>query len=159
MEIRRAREGDMDTINRLLYQVNNVHNAGRPDLFKKDCKKYTDEELLEIIRDDERPIFVYDDGTAVLGYAFCVFQRHDSDNNLADGTTLYIDDLCVDEDSRGKRVGTALFEYVRGFAKEQGCHNLTLNVWCLNEGAMRFYEKCGLVPQKIGMELVLEQGE
>ena len=38
---------------------------------------------------------------------------------------------------------------------QRGCYNLTLNVWTLNTGAMRFYEKCGLVPQKIGMESIL----
>ena len=41
------------------------------------------------------------------------------------------------------------------FAKEQGFYNITLNVWSLNEPAMKFYESCGLKPQKVGMELVL----
>ena len=31
-----------------------VHHNGRPDLFKPNAKKYTDEELLGIIADDER---------------------------------------------------------------------------------------------------------
>ena len=41
------------------------------------------------------------------------------------------------------------------FAKENGCYNVTLNVWSCNESAMKFYEKCGLVPQKVGMEQIL----
>ena len=45
MNIRRAQEKDMDGINRLLCQVLAVHHAGRPDLFKKDTKKYTDAQL------------------------------------------------------------------------------------------------------------------
>ena len=55
-------------------------------------------------------------------------------------------------------MGSALYEYVKDFAREQGCYNLTLNVWALNEGARRFYEKCGLRPQKIGMETILREG-
>ncbi|MBQ1554678.1 MAG: GNAT family N-acetyltransferase, partial [Clostridia bacterium] len=66
-----------------------------------------------------------------------------------------IDDLCVDEKRRGQHIGRQLYEYVLQFAKESGCYNVTLNVWCCNPGAMQFYERCGLVPQKIGMEKIL----
>lgn len=156
MNIRRAEEKDMNGINKLLCQVLTVHHNGRPDLFKGNVKKYTDTELLEIIKDDTKPIFVgVDDNDAVLGYAFCVFQQHINDNILTDIKTLYIDDLCVDENIRGQHVGKQLYEYVLAFAKESGCYNVTLNVWSCNEGAMKFYEKCGLIPQKIGMEKIL----
>ena len=69
--------------------------------------------------------------------------------------TAYMDDLCVDENSRGKHIGTKLYDYVTNYAKEIGCYNITLNVWSLNESAMKFYEKCGMKPQKIGMETIL----
>ncbi len=156
MKIRRAEEKDMNGINHLLCQVLMVHHNGRPDLFKGNVKKYTDEELLQIIKDDGRPIFVgVDEKEHVLGYAFCVFQQHVNDNILTDIKTLYIDDLCVDENIRGQHIGKQLYEHVLVFAKESGCYNVTLNVWSCNEGAMKFYEKCGLVPQKIGMEKIL----
>lgn len=155
-EIRRARECDMKDINRLLVQVNLVHHQGRPDLFRAGKKKYTDEQLRELIHDDSRPIFVaVDDQERVLGYAFCIFQQHLDDNILTDIRTLYIDDLCVDETIRGQHIGKSLYEAVLAFARESGCYNVTLNVWTLNEGAMKFYEKCGLKPQKVGMETIL----
>lgn len=153
--IRRAEVKDKDIINELLMQVLEVHHKGRPDLFKGGTKKYTDEELCQIICDDSKPIFVYEDNGKVEGYCFCVFQQHINNNILTDIKTLYIDDLCVDENARGKQIGTKLYEYVKAFAKEKGCYNVTLNVWSLNEGAMKFYEKCGLKPQKIGMEIIL----
>lgn len=154
--IRRAKEQDMDGINDLLCQVLMVHHNGRPDLFKAGCKKYTDDELKALIQDDTKPIFVaVDEQGKVAGYAFCVFQQHIDNNILTDIKTLYIDDLCVDEQIRGQRIGKRLYEYVLEFAKEQGCYNVTLNVWSLNESAMKFYEACGLVPQKIGMEKIL----
>lgn len=154
--IRRALPGDLEGINRLLYQVLTVHHNGRPDLFKANVKKYTDEQLLETIRDDSRPIFVAEDGDGgVAGYAFCVFQNHEESNVLTDIKTIYIDDLCVDESCRGRHIGKCLYEYVLDFAKHNGCYNVTLNVWSCNEAAMRFYEKCGLKPQKVGMEIIL----
>lgn len=156
MVIRRAKEQDMPGINSLLFQVLNVHHEGRPDIFKGNCKKYKDEELLAIIQDDTRPIFVgVDENENVLGYAFCIFQQHVNNNVMTDIKTLYIDDLCVDENVRGQRIGKQLYEYVLKFAEDQGCYNLTLNVWTLNENARKFYEACGLVPQKIGMEKIL----
>lgn len=154
--IRRAQPKDLDGINSLLNQVLMVHHNGRPDLFKGNCKKYTDEQLLEIIADDKKPIFVYaDESDNILGYAFCVFIQHMYDNILTDIKTLYIDDLCVDENIRGQKIGKKLYDYVKDYAKQNGCYNVTLNVWSLNEGAMKFYEKCGLKPQKIGMETIL----
>ena len=156
MEIRRAVNQDMEDINRLLLQVCLVHHRGRPDLFKYGAKKYTDEQLRALIADDSRPIFVAvgEDGH-VAGYAFCVFQQHTGDNILTDIRTLYIDDLCVDENRRGQHIGSQLYQYVLDFARENGCYNVTLNVWSCNEAAMKFYEACGLKPQKVGMEVIL----
>lgn len=156
MNIRRASEKDIGGINNLLCQVLMVHHNGRPDLFKKNVKKYTDEELLEIIKDDSKPVFVgVDENQNVMGYVFCIFLQYIEDNILTDIKTLYIDDLCVDENLRGQYIGKQLYEYILLFAKSQGCYNVTLNVWSCNKGAKRFYEKCGLTPQKIGMEKIL----
>lgn len=156
MNIRRAEQKDMSGINKLLNQVLMVHHNGRPDLFKSGVKKYTDEELAVLIQDDSKPIFVaVDEADEVLGYAFCVFQQHINNNILTDIKTLYIDDLCVDEDKRGMHIGRYLYDFVVAFAKSEGCYNLTLNVWSCNESAMKFYEKCGLIPQKVGMEKIL----
>lgn len=157
MNIRRAQEQDMPGIDKLLFQVLMVHHNGRPDLFKGNVKKYTDEELLSIIQDDKKPVFVgVDEEGNVLGYAFCVLIQHMDDNILTDIKTLYIDDLCVDESLRGQHIGKQLYEYVIKFARESGCYNVTLNVWECNPGAKKFYEACGLVPQKTGMEYILK---
>lgn len=158
MKIIRAEEKHMGGINKLLNQVLMVHHNGRPDLFKANVKKYTDDELKNILKDEKRPIFVgVNDKDEVLGYAFCVMQQHLNNNILTDIKTLYIDDLCVDEQIRGQHIGKQLYEYVLEYAKKEGCYNVTLNVWTCNEGAMKFYEKCGLVPQKIGMEVLVEK--
>ncbi len=156
MLIRRAENKDIKRIDELLLQVLTVHNSGRPDLFKANCRKYSEVQLEEIICDDKKPIFVaVDDNDEVLGYAFCIFIQHINDNILTDIKTLYIDDLCVDENTRGQHIGKSLYEYVLDYAKKNGCYNVTLNVWACNESAMKFYEKCGLKKQKIGMEFIL----
>ena len=153
--IRRAADRDIPKIGDLLSQVDLVHHNGRPDIFKIG-RKYSDEELRELLQDDTRPILVAtDENDCVLGYCFCIFVQHIDNSVLTDIKTLYIDDLCVDESMRGRHVGKKLYEAAVELARESGCHNLTLNVWSCNPSAMRFYEAQGLVPQKIGMELIL----
>ena len=90
----------------------------------------------------------------MLGYAFCAIQSQGS-GSLQPIRTLYLDDLCVDEGARGLHIGTALFDYVKAFAREQGCHNVTLHVWECNPGARAFYESLGLLPQYTSMEMRL----
>ena len=156
MLIRRAKREDTPAIGELLLQVAEIHHKGRPDLFKSQGRKYTDEEVQDMLEDDRRPIFVaVDEGQRVLGYAFCQHVCHEDDTVLTDVKTLYIDDLCVDEAARGQAIGRALYEHVLAYARECGCHNVTLNVWAKNEGAIAFYRKLGLTPQKYHLEQIL----
>ena len=155
MTIYRAQTDDIDFLNKLLYQVAAVHSRIRPDLFRTGAKKYSDQELKELLAKDDAAIFVAAEDGRRLGYAFCFFQRHRNDGALNDFDSLYIDDLCVDEAARGKGVGTALFEYVKAFARQSGCRNLTLNTWEGNLSARAFYDKMGLKPQKITLETIL----
>ena len=148
--IRRAVESDIPYLLSLLEQVNLV----RPDIFKK-ATKYTADELKIILKNNDMPIFVYDENGIVFGYAITFYIQHVNDNILTDIKTLYIDDLCVDQNKRKSGIGHKLYEYVKEFAKEQGCYNLTLNVWCSNESALKFYESLDLEPLKIMMEKIL----
>ena len=152
--VRKADTTDIGRIIDLLRQVDMVHHEIRPDLFKPDTTKYSEQELEALLRDDSKPIFVYDDGK-VLGHAFCQITEVRDHVLLQDAKTLYIDDICVDEAARGKHVGKALYEYVREYAKSVGCYNITLNVWEGNGPALSFYRSMGMKVQKTGMEVVL----
>ena len=129
MLVRRAEIKDIEKINELLLQVAMVHHYGRPDLFKANCRKYKNDELVQIVKDDNRPIFVAEDDGVVMGYAFCVITD--------------------------RKDGTVIYDYVKKYAKIIGCYNLTLNVWSCNESAQKFYEKQCLKPQKTTMEMIL----
>lgn len=153
MQIRRAVREDIPRLIELLYQVHKVHSDKRPDIFKPGSKKYTESQLEEILSNENRPVFVAGDGR-VEGYAFCVFQPHTGES-LVNYTSLYIDDLCVDEKSRGRHIGTELYNHVLDFARKNGCYDVTLNVWSCNENALKFYQSLGMTVQKMGMEQIL----
>lgn len=153
--IRKAEPRDLGAVGNLLRQVLKLHHEGRPDLFKAEGKKYTDEELLAIFENPETPVFVYEAEGAVLGYIFCALQQASS-GSLRALQTLYIDDLCVDEKARGRHIGRALFDFAKDFAREQGCYNITLHVWACNPGARAFYEALGMKIQYTSMENILQ---
>lgn len=154
--IRKAEYKDIDEVLRLLVQVNDVHAAGRPDLFIEGHTKYTAVELERIFADPSTPVFVdADEEGHILGYCFCMIQDNTRSRHLRRIKTLYIDDLCVDENARGKSVGRRLYEYVREYAHAEGCYNLTLNVWEHNKKAMGFYRRMGLTTQKTCLETIL----
>ncbi len=153
--IRRCEIKDIEAVKKLLSQVLDVHHKGRSDIFKANCRKYTDDELKKIIDNDLTPVFVYDFNGEVLGYCFCIIKQIEGDNIFQDMKSLYVDDLCVDENARGKKIGNRLYEYVKAYAKEIGCYNITLNVWECNSEAKNFYEKLGFKPQKTVMEEIL----
>lgn len=153
--VRKAERKDTGRIIELLHQVNMVHHNLRPDLFKPHTTKYSETELAELMDDQSKPIFVFDNGK-VLGHAFCQVTETKNHKLLEDIKTLYIDDICVDETARGQHVGKALYEYVYQYAKSIGCHNITLNVWDGNLSALAFYRSMGMSIQKTGMEQILE---
>ena len=154
--IRRAEIKDIPGIIELLHQVDMVHHVLRPDLFKPNTTKYDEQELETLMSDDNKPVFVFEDGM-ILGHAFCLVTEVKDDKLLQDIKTLYIDDICVDEKARGKHVGKALYEYVRDYAQSIGCNNIILNVWDGNDAALSFYRNMGMKVQKTMMEIVLSQ--
>lgn len=155
--IRRALAQDAKQIMELLSQVLEIHATIRPDIFINNTTKYTKDELLEILADDKRPVYVaVDDDACVYGYAFCILEEQPFHTNMVPFTSLYIDDLCVDAAARGMHVGQKLFTHVKKEAKRLGCYEITLNVWEGNDSARAFYEKMGLTVKETTMEYVVE---
>ena len=153
--IRLATESDIPRLEELLYQVHSLHAEGRPDIFIPGCKKHTTGQLREILSDPiNTPVFVVLSEGILVGYCFCIRQVQTA-ASMQKISTLYIDDLCVDAAMRGHGFGKVLYDHAVEYARLNGYYNLTLNVWACNPSAMRFYEKCGLSVQKVGMEQVL----
>ncbi len=59
------------------------------------------------------------------------------------GKSLYIDDLFVKENYRGKGSGTSLIRKAIKYAEESGCHKVRWQVSNWNTPAIDFYKKLG----------------
>lgn len=156
MNIRRAGEKDIPRLIELLQQVLDIHAKIRPDVFISGTTKYTNDELLQMILDDRNPIYVaVNEKDLCMGYAFCQLREQPFSNNMVPFTSLFIDDLCVDQNLRGQHIGESLFEFVKAEAKRLGCYEVTLNVWAGNTSAEHFYEKMGMKTKERQMEYIL----
>ena len=157
MHIRKAEEKDILKIMELLGQVLQIHADIRPDIFIPGTTKYTEEELKELLKEEKKPIYVaVNEEDVCIGYAFCQIQEQPFSNNMVPFKSLFIDDLCVDQQIRGQHIGENLFEYVKSEARKLNCYEVTLNVWAGNISAEKFYEKMGMRTKERQMEYILK---
>ena len=157
MMIRKANTKDIPRIKELLQQVLEIHANIRPDIFIPGTTKYTEKELEDILSDENRPIYVATSGEdTCIGYAFCILKNQPFSNNMVPFKSLFIDDLCVDQNTRGQHIGEKLIEHVKEEAKKMGCYEVTLNVWAGNTSAEKFYEKMGFQTKERQLEYILK---
>ena len=156
MKIRKAEEKDIPRLLALLGQVLQIHAEIRPDIFISGTTKYTVCQLAELLKQEDKPIYVaVDEDDVCRGYAFCQLKEQPFSTNMVPFKSLFVDDLCVDRQARGQHIGESLFEYVKQQAKELGCYEVTLNVWAGNTPAEHFYEKMGMKTKERQMEYIL----
>ncbi len=156
MSVRRAEDKDIPRLKELLLQVLNIHAEGRPDIFIPNTTKYSDEELREMIRCENTPVFVDTDAQDnVIGYAMCIVQHRLHSSNMTDIITVFIDDLCVDQNVRHSGCGRRIYDAVKDYALSIGAYHITLNVWTCNPSAIAFYESVGLSKMEYVMEEIL----
>lgn len=103
----------------------------------------TSEGRRRLVRDifDKRKLSLYlafVEGKAV-GYALYFFTY----SSFLARPTLYLEDIFVLEEYRGKRIGLKLFRSCAREAKQNGCGRMEWNVLTWNSNAIRFYEKLG----------------
>lgn len=156
MVICKAQQVHIPGMLNLLKQVGQVHHDIRPDIFRDGALKYDTSALAQLLTDPNSPIFVSCQEDKVLGYCFCQWRDYRGSGVQTDRLELYIDDLCVDETCRGKGIATALYNHVTAYARAAGCSFISLNVWCGNDTAQRFYAGLGMTPRSVTMEQKLE---
>ena len=151
--VRRATAKDIPFLLALLSQVLEVHASIKPDYFVSGYTKYNSTELEDILDDESKRVYVADINGAAVGYAFCDIKEMPSKPFVQHFKYMYIDDICIDSNYRGKDVATKIFEHVKEEARALGCRDITLNVWTGNQRAFAFYQKMGMKPQKTTMEM------
>ena len=118
MIIRKAEERDIPRIIELLGQVLQIHADIRPDIFIPDTTKYTVDELTELLKNEEKPIFVAtNEADICVGYAFCQLREQPFSNNMVPFKSLLLM-IFASIRRHVASISVKLFEYVKAEAKQ-----------------------------------------
>ena len=155
MDIRFAKEDELERINVLRKQVNDLHVEGKPDVFKPGFNEELQNYVYYIFKDPEQKIVVADKDGEICGFAILhhIYKPENPFMKVRD--FLDIDEFCVDEKHRREGIATAMVEFIKNFAKEQGYHRLELNMWEFNQDALAFYEAAGFETFRRYMEMFI----
>jgi len=154
--IREAVLSDYKAISALALQVFSIHYAARPDLFKYRQIAMERDYFEECLLDENKKIFVFEADGRLHGFCQTIRLEYKNHVIFKDSVLLEIDTMCVDERSRGQKIGRKLFEKAKEYATEIGAQRLELTVWEFNENARQFYEHLGLKARVRRMDYILE---
>jgi GNAT superfamily N-acetyltransferase len=137
LRIRPAESSDVPLVARLIRQLAEFEKLEREVVLTEDLlmaglfgpRPYAEAVLAE---DDGQPI-----GFALFFHTFSTFLARPG---------LYLEDLFVLPDRRGRGVGRALLAHLAHLALERGCGRLEWAVLNWNKDAIRFYERLGARP-------------
>ena len=155
MNIRFAREEDLNQVNVLRKQVNDLHVEGKPDVFKPGFSDELRNYIHVIFADPEQKIVVAEDNGEICGFAVLhhIFKPENPFMYVRD--FLDIDEFAVDTSHRRQGIASAMITFIRDWAKAQGFKRLELNMWEFNQSAQAFYEAAGFETFRRYMEMML----
>ena len=150
IEIRPAALDDYEAIETIMEQIQALHTALRPDIYKETKTVLPVDALKAAIA--QGSFFVATLDGRVVGVLSVLF-RHVESHTQMTRDVLFADTLAVDEAYRKKGIGRALLNFLKKLKEENRLDGVELQVNALNEGALEFYRKCGFVPKSVNMEL------
>ncbi|HDX8345304.1 TPA: GNAT family N-acetyltransferase [Aeromonas dhakensis] len=142
LEIRKAREQDIEAILELNRQIGEIHFAQAPQVF---CPPSPEERafLLAAIVAEGRLFCVAEQEGAVAGFLTARIDINETIPFLSKEPICRIGTLVVDEGQRSRGIGKALIAHCDEWGKAQGASQLRLEVMAFNERAKALYERLG----------------
>ena len=142
MNVRRATPADAAAIARLALEIQDVHVAGHPDLFKPGGGEPHAEIASRVVA-PEQFYWVATLTDDPVGYAYARVVLEPESLWRYASRVLLLDQMGVDARYRSRGIGEALWNAVREAAAAEAVDRVVLNVWSFNRGARRFYEQLG----------------
>ena len=156
MNIRFAREDELEQVNQLRRQVNDVHVQGRPDIFKPGFPMELQNYLYEIYQDPNKDILVAEREGKLLGFACLQYVIRPENPFMKERRYLDVDEFCVSEGCQRQGIGKQMMQKIQALAREKGFSKIELNMWEFNQGALKFYEAIGFSTYRRYMEMPLD---
>jgi ribosomal protein S18 acetylase RimI-like enzyme len=103
----------------------------------------------------DNALFIALDGDNVVGFVDIQKSANPPYPMFVQKDFALLDNLYVTPEFRGTGLAHTLFEKAKEWAKEQRFASVQLKVYNKNKGAIRFYEKEGLIPLSTTFEIEL----
>lgn len=145
MEIRDMECKDYPEIDKLMKELHELHVKGRPDLYTELEHPYSREEYERLVKNKDTITILSEEEGRVTG--LCIGTLREK-SGMVKMKTLYMEDLIVDQNFRGKGTASKLYMEMVERGKKAGAKRLDLMVWEFNSGARKFYEQQGMRPQR-----------
>lgn len=145
-DLRAATAQDRNAYFALFAEVQALHVAARPDLFRPPVNDANfAARFADTLAQPHKKIVLAWLGEAAVGAIHWETTRLDaSDLYLIDRPVLWIESLVVRHDMRRRGIARSLVDLARLAATRQGIENIALEVWSFNEDAARTFEALGL---------------
>jgi ribosomal protein S18 acetylase RimI-like enzyme len=140
--IRRAVEQDAATLAALNADVQALHAAALPGVFKPHGPDST-WEVKPLLVQPENLLFIAEVDGSAAGYAYAQFREWPETALTHGRDVIYLHHLSVRPEHRRHGVGSALIAAVREAAADAGITLMTLGVWTFNEAARGFFRRNG----------------
>ena len=134
---------DAEAIARLNEHVHQPHYLRQPDIFAPYDYPVALKVIEDLLAKDNSHGLVAYHGEEPVGYAIVLRHDHQQGFFQEGYRTLFIDQMAVKPAYQSKGVGKMLIDAVAALGKKEGIKRIELNVWADNEGAKRFYGRCG----------------
>ena len=153
MKIEIPNINDLEKINNLAQQIHELHVGWRPDLFISVENIIIKEYFIELI--NEKRIYVSKIDDIIVGYI--IYSIKEKINpSMRYRKQLDIEVLCVDEEYRGRGIGTKLLDFIKTIAIDNNCTDLYLTVNEENKNAIHVYEKYGMKVKNIAYSMQIK---
>jgi ribosomal protein S18 acetylase RimI-like enzyme len=157
MVIRRASDGDVDTLVELNADVQEIHRRIRPDLFKQSRTPEIADAFRSMLTSEDHSVFICEvEGEAIGYFVLCIVRRQEHAFKYAE-TFMELDQVCIRSAHRRSGIGRAIMEKARELAHSQGIRRLDLSVWTENENAVESFGRMGFGEYCKRMTMRLEE--
>ncbi len=154
MIIKKATFKDYDFFFKLFCEVQNIHNALYPEIFKKSSKRTMSKQVFkEYINDKKNFILIAYRNDSPMGYLYATVKPRKSSPLYLKPKTIYINQICVTEQFRKKGIAKKMLDQVIETAKRKKINKIQLDTWDLNESAQKSFKKLGFEIFNVKMEL------
>jgi diamine N-acetyltransferase len=150
--IRAAVDGDLEHLVAMSASVQELHVAGRPDVFKPIDPEVLSGLFKRRLAESTVRIWIAEIAGALVGYAVAVDKRHEENTHTYARSWREIEEIAVRAEYRRRGIASALVRHVEVVTRADGISVVELNTWTFNDAARRSFERLGFVPKHVRYE-------